>query len=67
MGAAVSRDRRDSLSGAVVAARKESLRNRRPARRVRQEVRDGLCVVLFSAAASTVAAVLLTILAMALG
>jgi hypothetical protein len=35
----------------------------RPVRRVRHEVRDGVAVVLFSAAASTGVAVLLTLLA----
>jgi len=39
----------------------------RPVRRVRQEVRDGIAVVAFSAAASTVLAVALLLLVRAAG
>lgn len=59
------RDRARSVAGtlgdAVTVARAQSLENRRCTRRVRHEVRDGLGVILFSAAASTALAVLLTL------
>lgn len=46
----------------VAVARAESWENRRCPRRVRHEVRDGLAVAAFSAAASTVVAVAITFL-----
>ena len=46
----------------VAVARAESWENRRCPRRVRHEVRDGLAVAAFSAAASTAVAAALTFL-----
>ena len=46
----------------TTAARAESWENRRCPRRVRHEVRDGLAVAAFSAAASTVVALAITLL-----
>lgn len=67
MSVAVTQRRRESLSDTVARARMQSLANRRCPRRVRQEVRDGMAVVVFSAAASTGLAVVLTLLAAVLG
>jgi hypothetical protein len=52
---------RESLGDTIALARARSLENRRCGRRVRQEARDALAVVLFSAAASTAVAVVLTL------
>ncbi|HET6563190.1 MAG TPA: hypothetical protein VFG72_15055 [Marmoricola sp.] len=52
---------RESLGDTIALARARSLENRRCGRRVRQEARDALGVVLFSAAASTTLAVVLTL------
>lgn len=52
---------RESLGDTIALARARSLENRRCDRRVRQEARDALAVVLFSAAASTSLAVVLTL------
>ncbi len=49
---------RSGWAEAVDLARAESLENRRCSRRVRYEARDALGVVLFSAGASTLVAVL---------
>ncbi|QIK66899.1 hypothetical protein G7072_11575 [Nocardioides sp. HDW12B] len=59
-GAADRRGRgdRSGWAEAVDLARAESLENRRCSRRVRYEARDALGVVLFSAGASTLVAVL---------
>ena len=43
-------------------ARSRSEANRRCTRRVRQELRDGLAVIAFSAAASTLVALTITVL-----
>ena len=52
---------RESLGDTIALARAHSLENRRCGRRVRQEARDALGVVLFSAVASTTLAVVLTL------
>jgi hypothetical protein len=49
---------RASWAATIDLARAESLENRRCSRRVRHEARDALGVVLFSAGASTLVAVL---------
>ena len=53
--------RRESLGDTIALARARSLENRRCGRRVRQEAKDALGVVLFSAAASTTVALVLTL------
>jgi len=50
--------RRSSWAASIDLVRAESLENRRCSRRVRYEARDALGVVLFSAGASTLVAVL---------
>ena len=52
---------RESLGDTIALARARSLENRRCDRRVRHEARDAIAVVLFSAAASTSLAVLITL------
>lgn len=53
-----ARPRRSSWAASIDLVRAESLENRRCSRRVRYEARDALGVVLFSAGASTLVAVL---------
>jgi hypothetical protein len=62
MSIAVPHTRRESLGETVAQARAQAVDNRRPARRVRHEVRDGLAVVAFSASASTALAGVITVL-----
>lgn len=50
-----------SLGHTVAQARAQAVDNRRPARRVRHEVRDGVAVIAFSAAASSGLAGLITV------
>ena len=50
-----------SLGRTVAQARAQATENRRPARRVRHEVRDGVAVIAFSATSSTVLAGLITV------
>ena len=50
-----------SLGHAVAHARAQAIENTRPARRVRHEVRDGVAVIAFSAAASSGLAGLITV------
>lgn len=61
VGRSRSASQRGSLGDTVALARAHSLANRRCGRRVRQEARDALGVVLFSAAASTTLALVLTL------
>lgn len=62
MTATAPSPQRATARGSSTAARTQSLENRRCPRRVRHEVRDGLAVMAFTAAASTVTAVTLTLL-----
>jgi hypothetical protein len=50
------------LGRTVAQARAQAVENRRPARRVRHEVRDGVAVVAFSAVSSTGLAGLITVI-----
>jgi GH24 family phage-related lysozyme (muramidase) len=62
MSVAVSQPSREPLHHGLAAARAEAVENRRCNRRVRQEARDALAVVVFSAGASTVLALAITFL-----
>jgi GH24 family phage-related lysozyme (muramidase) len=62
MSVAVSQPARESLNHTIAMARARAVENRRCDRRVRQEARDALAVVMFSAGASTVLALLITLL-----
>ena len=61
MSVTVSQPLREPLH-TIAVARAQAVENRRCNRRVRQEVRDALAVVAFSAGASTVLAVAITLL-----
>ena len=58
---------RRSLGGTIARARAQSLANRQCARRVRQEARDAVAVVLFSATASTALALAITLVVTLVG
>ena len=60
MSIALPHTRRQGLGRTVAQARAQATENRRPARRVRHEVRDGVAVIAFSATSSTVLAGLIT-------
>ena len=60
MSIALPHSRRQGLGHAVSRDRAQAIENRRPARRVRHEVRDGVAVIAFSAASSTALAGLIT-------
>ncbi len=62
MSVTVSQQPREPLNHTIAVSRAQALENRRCNRRVRQEARDALAVVVFSAGASTVLAVAITLL-----
>ena len=62
MSIALPHTRRQGLGRTVAQARTQATENRRPERRVRHEVRDGVAVIAFSASASTALAGLITVL-----
>jgi hypothetical protein len=62
MSVAVSQPPQEPLNHTIAIARARAVENRRSERRVRQEAGDALAVVLFSAGASTVLALVITLL-----